>query len=84
MEKTKIIELSLGKIQGYIEDGIEVFKGIPYAEPPTGEYRFNEPESKNVWSGVLEAFEFGPDAPQPPSFFAPKPPPNKVKKNVSV
>ena len=77
MEQTKIIELPGGKIQGFIEEGIEIFKGVPYAEPPIGDYRFNEPDSKKSWSGVLEAFEFGPDAPQAASFFAPKPAPKQ-------
>jgi para-nitrobenzyl esterase len=75
MKKTRIIEISSGKLQGYIDGGIEIYKGIPYAEPPTGELRFNTPKSKKSWSGLLDATKFGPVAPQPPSPFTPQPPP---------
>jgi len=51
MKNTKIIEISNGKLQGYIDNGIEVYKGLPYAEPPVGEFRFNAPEPKKSWSG---------------------------------
>ena len=38
--KTDIIETKSGKVQGYSENGIEIFKGIPYVEAPIGELRF--------------------------------------------
>ena len=75
MKKTKIIELSNGKLQGYFDRGIEVYKGIPYAEPPIGEFRFNAPDPKRSWSGILDAIRLGPVAPQSPSPFTPQPPP---------
>ena len=75
MKKTKIVELDTGKLQGYIDKGVEIYKGIPYAEPPVGNFRFNAPELKKSWSDVFEATKFGPDAPQPPSPFTPKPVP---------
>ena len=31
MKLTEIIETKSGKIRGYIEDAVEIFKGIPYA-----------------------------------------------------
>ncbi|MFX1281878.1 MAG: carboxylesterase/lipase family protein, partial [Promethearchaeota archaeon] len=69
------MEISSGKLRGYIDGDIEIYKGIPYAEPPIGELRFNAPQPKSSWSGVLEATKFGPIAPQPPSPFTPQPPP---------
>ncbi|KKN30997.1 hypothetical protein LCGC14_0828460 [marine sediment metagenome] len=60
--KTEIINTSTGKIQGYISDGIQIFKGIPFAEPPIGDLRFKPPVKKQPWEGVLEATEFGPYA----------------------
>ncbi|MBY8985985.1 MAG: carboxylesterase family protein, partial [Candidatus Lokiarchaeota archaeon] len=81
MKKTKIIEISSGKLQGYIDKGIEIYKGVPYAEPPIGELRFNAPEPKKSWSGVLEATEFSPVAPQPLSPFTPQPPPPQSEEN---
>ncbi len=75
MKKTKIIEISSGKLQGYIDKSIEIYKGVPYAEPPVGELRFNAPKSKHSWNGVLKATELSPVAPQPPSPFTPDPAP---------
>ncbi|MFX1323764.1 MAG: carboxylesterase/lipase family protein [Promethearchaeota archaeon] len=60
MEVMAIIETKAGKIQGYSENGVEVFKGIPFAEPPVGELRFLPPIAKEPWDGVLEAKEYGP------------------------
>jgi len=51
-----------GKIQGYSENGVEIFKGIPYAEAPIGELRFSPPVAKKSWERVLKAIEFGPCA----------------------
>jgi len=53
LEQTEIIETKSGKIQGYIENGLSIFKGIPYAEPPTGELRFKSPVSK-TWEDLLD------------------------------
>ena len=75
MVKEIIIDTKQGKIKGYERDGIKKFKGIPYAEPPVGELRFEPSIRKKPWSGVLDCTKFGPDVPQRDSFFTPKPPP---------
>ncbi|TFG28213.1 MAG: carboxylesterase/lipase family protein [Promethearchaeota archaeon] len=62
MNKTDIIETNSGKVQGYIKDGIQIFKGIPYAEPPIGDLRFRPPVSKKPWNNVLNASKYGPCA----------------------
>ena len=45
-ELTEIITLRQGQLQGvYNEDkSVEVFTGIPYAQPPVGELRWREPQ----------------------------------------
>ncbi|XP_017101492.2 glutactin [Drosophila bipectinata] len=35
------------------------FRGIPYAEPPTGELRFRPPVARSAWSHTLSAVNFG-------------------------
>ena len=75
MEKTEIIEVKFGKLQGYIDEEISIFKGIPYAEPPVGELRLNAPILKKSWDGVLEALEYRPVSPQPPPINPLFPPP---------
>ncbi|RLA53371.1 MAG: carboxylesterase [Gammaproteobacteria bacterium] len=58
------VEVMHGKLQGSEKDGIYVFKGIPYAFPPMGEFRWQPPQDPWPWTGVLDASEFGKWAPQ--------------------
>lgn len=44
--------------------GLRMWRGIPYAAPPTGERRLRAPGSVVAWTGVRDATEFGPIAPQ--------------------
>ena len=67
MVKNIIIDTKLGKVRGYSTRGVLKFKGIPYTAPPVGELRFSPPTPKEQWSEVLDATEYGPTAPQPPS-----------------
>ena len=66
-ELTEIITLRQGKLQGvYNEDkSVEVFTGIPYAQPPVGELRWREPQDAQPWEGVLKADHFAPMSMQP-------------------
>jgi para-nitrobenzyl esterase len=36
-----------------------VFKGIPFAAPPVGEWRWRAPRAPEAWTGVRQADEFG-------------------------
>lgn len=59
------VATSLGRIRGrYTVDGTEVFKGIRYAEPPVGDYRWQPPRAKVAWPGTIDAACFGPGCPQ--------------------
>ncbi|GCE22646.1 carboxylesterase/lipase family protein [Dictyobacter kobayashii] len=60
-----IVETRYGKIQGFEQKGIQVWKGIPYAQPPLGPLRFRAPQPPQAWSGVRETKKFGPNAAQP-------------------
>ena len=58
MERTQPIEVAGGKISGYCENGINVYKGIPYAAPPVGALRWKAPQPPQNWDGVKECIEW--------------------------
>ncbi|MCK4286015.1 MAG: carboxylesterase family protein, partial [Candidatus Lokiarchaeota archaeon] len=64
MERTEIIDTKAGKIQGIRDEGIEIFKGIPYAERVVGDLRFKPPVPRKRFPGVFYATDFGPTCPQ--------------------
>lgn len=62
---TSIVSTRNGDVRGLVEDGIHVFRGIPYAAPPFGADRFGPPQPVQPWTGVRDAIEFGAEPPQP-------------------
>ena len=64
------VEIASGRIEGSREDGVLVFRGIPYARPPQGALRLRAPLPPDPWSGVREAKAFGAAAPQTPGRLA--------------
>src|SRR4051794_38950674 len=53
-----------GNVQGYVDNGINVFKGIPYGED-TARRRFMAALPAKPWTGVRDATNWGPQAPKP-------------------
>ncbi|MBQ4388584.1 MAG: carboxylesterase family protein [Bacteroidales bacterium] len=62
-----VLTVSGGQIQGVPSEapGVTVFRGIPYAAPPVGEFRWQAPQPVVPWEGVKVCDSFGPIAPQP-------------------
>jgi para-nitrobenzyl esterase len=61
-----IASTTAGKVRGYIDRGTLAFKGIPYGAD-TAARRFMAPVSPAPWTGVRDAIDFGPRAPQSPA-----------------
>lgn len=61
-----VVEVAGGRLRGVERDGVWAFSGVPYARSPQGRLRWRPPQPVEPWSGVRDAVEFGPIAPQPP------------------
>jgi para-nitrobenzyl esterase len=53
-----------GTVRGVGLDGVDYFKGIPYALPPVGNLRWEPPEPVAPWKGVRNAVAYGHDCMQ--------------------
>lgn len=62
--ETVNLETSLGTVKGELHNGLQIFRGIAYAEPLQGLGRVRRPVPVKAWSGVHDALAFGPAAPQ--------------------
>ncbi|CDF41418.1 unnamed protein product [Chondrus crispus] len=58
------VTISTGSVEGQEENGLRIFRGIPFAEPPTGNLRFRPTVPAAPWDGTLPADDFGPPCPQ--------------------
>ena len=63
-ENIAVADTSLGKVRGFILNGIVAFRGIPYGADTSGARRFLPPEKPRAWEGVKPAIWWGNSAPQ--------------------
>jgi para-nitrobenzyl esterase len=59
-----VVQTEAGELRGSVENGVAVFRAVPYAAPPVGELRFAPPRPVPAWQGVRDATREGPIAPQ--------------------
>src|SRR5882757_6878875 len=58
------VQTQAGKLRGVNDDGIERFKGIPFAAPPVAGFRWRPPQPVVPWRDVRAADSYGNDCMQ--------------------
>ena len=53
-----------GQLRGAVINGVQSFKGIPYAAPPIADLRWVPPQPVASWDGVRDATEYAPHCAQ--------------------
>ena len=64
--QSPIVNTTAGKVSGVENNGIQVFKGIPFAAPPVGDLRWKAPQPVTPWDGVKKCVAFGASPVQAP------------------
>lgn len=54
------VKIDDGLLQGTFEEGLTVYRGIPFAAPPVGDLRWRAPQPPAKWEGVKQATKFAP------------------------
>ena len=60
-EVTLQVKTQYGVLEGFEENGVKKFLGVPFAEAPVRELRWKAPQPVLPWEGVREAKQFGDD-----------------------
>lgn len=54
-----VVQLKNGALRGTVQDGAQVYLGVPYAKSPVGALRWQPPVPIDAWRGVRDAAQFG-------------------------
>ena len=60
------VKIDTGVLQGSTENGVAVFRGVPFAAPPVRQNRWRAPQPVAKWKGVRQATQYAPDCMQLP------------------
>src|ERR1700678_2528506 len=64
--ESPVVETTSGKVRGVANNGVYVYRGLPYGASTAGANRFLPPRKPESWSGVRDAFYNGHTAMQTP------------------
>lgn len=65
----RIVSTRYGDLRGVAEnDRVLGWYGVPYAQPPVGDLRWQPPVAPKPWQGVRDAADFGDQAAQDPAY----------------
>ena len=67
-EVTLQVQTKYGILEGFEENGVKKFLGVPFAQAPVGDLRWKAPQPLQAWEGVRPAKAFGDDPMQPNVF----------------
>ena len=54
------VKIDDGLLQGTFEEGLTIYRGIPFATSPVGDLRWHAPQPPAKWEGVKQATKFAP------------------------
>jgi para-nitrobenzyl esterase len=55
-----IVTTKEGPVEGFIQNGVAQFLGVPYATPPVGDLRWRPPKNHAPWTAVLQTTTYAP------------------------
>jgi para-nitrobenzyl esterase len=58
-DRAPVVGTAAGAVEGRWQDGVAAFRGIPYAEAPTGDRRWAPPVARRRWDGTRPAHASG-------------------------
>src|SRR6516165_6182733 len=61
-----VVETANGKVRGFTDNGVRVFRGVRYADTTAGDNRFLPPQPPKKWADIQDALIWGASAPQLP------------------
>jgi len=59
IDAQECVTIAKGVLRGAREEGVAVYRGVPFAAPPTRDLRFRSPRPALAWQGVRDASRSG-------------------------